>query len=301
MHAYSSHPSCSQVASHGQFGVYSGAAPPVHTFPIHSWRPTVYLELIQALHLFTPFPFTGGISRFISSSCRRCTSSSHHSRSGRWYAPLPRYFRSLLSAGGVVIRVVVCCVVRVVSCVVLLWCCSCRVVCLLFLLCVCVCDLCLFSQVAPHGLFGAHPGAAPPVHTFLFTDGLFGAHPGAAPPVHIFPIHRWRPTVYLELIQTRHRLFTPFLFTDGLFRAHPGAARPVYTFPIHTSYSHLSVHRWRPTVYLELIQALHLRRSEQLSAEESACRVGNILAQQPVCHSPTPNPSPTPTPTLTLS
>jgi len=54
------------------------------------------------------------------------------------YAPSPRHLRSLLSAGGVVLRAVVCDVVLVVSCVVL------------FLLRVCVCDLFLLLQKLPN-------------------------------------------------------------------------------------------------------------------------------------------------------
>ena len=51
----------------------------------------------------------------------------------------------IVKCRAVVLRVVLCGVVLVVSCVVMLWCCSRRVA--LFLLCVCVCDLFLFSQV----------------------------------------------------------------------------------------------------------------------------------------------------------
>lgn len=38
---------------------------------------------------------------------------------------------------------------------------------------------------------------------------------------------------------------------------------------------------WQPTIYLELIQALHLRRSEELSARDSACRADAILSRRP--------------------
>jgi len=45
----------------------------------------------------------------------------------------------VVKCGGVVLRVIVCGVVLVVSCVVLLWCCSCRVLCgVVRVVCLCV-------------------------------------------------------------------------------------------------------------------------------------------------------------------
>ena len=81
----------------------------------------------------------------------------------------------VVRCGGAVLRVVVCGVVLVVSCVVVVWCCSCRVVCcvvvVLFLLChvVCcsccmsVCVTCLSSHPYPPPVLFA--GASPPVFT----------------------------------------------------------------------------------------------------------------------------------------
>jgi len=58
----------------------------------------------------------------------------------------------IVMCGVVVLRVVVCGVVLVVSCVVLLWCCSCRVVrCVVLVVCLCVWPASFHTKIVPGG------------------------------------------------------------------------------------------------------------------------------------------------------